>query len=68
MEWTREMSLFSSFFMYLTISVSEWWMLKTGCVMYSDVRAKGESKRLPSMLDGELTDSAICRKYGHCSN
>ena len=32
MEWTRETSLFSSLFMYLTMSVSLWWMLKTGWV------------------------------------
>ena len=32
MEWTRDTSLFSSLFMYLTMSVSLWWMLKTGCV------------------------------------
>ena len=37
-------------------------MLKTGWVMYSDVLAKGESRRLPSMLEGELTDSAICNQ------
>ena len=34
-------------------------MLNTGWVMYSEVLAKGESRRLPSILDGELTDSAI---------
>ena len=32
MECTSDMSLFSSFFMYLTMSVSLWWMLKTGWV------------------------------------
>ena len=65
MECTRDMSLFSSFFIYLTISVSEWWMLKTGCVMKGDVLAKGESKRLPSILAGESMDSAIwARLFG----
>ena len=65
MECTRDMSLFSSFFIYLTISVSEWWILKTGCVMKGDVLAKGESKRLPSILAGESMDSAIwARLFG----
>ena len=60
MECTRETSLFSSRFMYLdsrlivtvamllylTMSVSEWWVLKTGWVMYWLVRWKVEEERM----------------------
>ena len=58
-EWTRETSLFSSRFMYRTMSVSEWWVLNTGWVMYWLVRWKvGEERILPLGYIGLVTLSA----------
>ena len=55
MEWTKEMSLFSRVFMYLTMRVSEWWELNTGCVRYGDVRRNPDWRILPSFMSQPLT-------------
>ena len=45
---------------YLTISVSLWWMLNTGCVRKELVLWKLELRMDPSGYIGDVTDSAIC--------
>ena len=61
--------MFSSFFMYLTISVSEWWMLNTEWVMNGVTRSKGDCVMLPSILEAEVIDSAIwTNKTGMINN
>ena len=57
-EWTKETSLFSSFFIYRTISASEWWILKTGWVIKAEVLSKGLFTIVPSKVIG-VTSSAI---------
>lgn len=54
------MSLFSKDFMYLTILVSEWNELNTGCSKYGEVRWNGEALRsLPSIKPLSKTFSIV---------
>ena len=62
MEWTKDTSLFSSLFMYLTISVSEWWILKTGWDKKPEVLSNGDVVILPSTLEADWMDSAIYKR------